>query len=63
MLKAGESVEAKFVGVDRKNRVISLSIKAKDEADEKEAIDTLKQQDEASMGNAMLDAFNAAKGK
>jgi small subunit ribosomal protein S1 len=62
-LKAGESVEAKFVGVDRKNRVISLSVKAKDEADEKEAIDSLKQQDEASMGNAMLDAFNAAKGK
>lgn len=63
VLKAGDSVEAKYVGVDRKNRVISLSIKAKDEADEKEAIDTLKQQDEASMGNAMLDAFNAAKGK
>jgi len=63
VLKAGDSVEAKFVGVDRKNRVISLSIKAKDEADEKEAIDTLKQQDEESMGNAMLDAFNAAKGK
>jgi len=63
VLKAGDSVEAKFVGVDRKNRVISLSIKAKDEAEEKEAIDSLKQQDEASMGNAMLDAFNAAKGK
>jgi len=63
VLKAGDSVEAKFVGVDRKNRVISLSIKAKDEADEKEAIDSLKEQDEASMGNAMLDAFNAAKGK
>ncbi|MEJ6077282.1 30S ribosomal protein S1 [Vibrio sp. 1-Bac 57] len=63
VLKAGESVEAKYVGVDRKNRVISLSIKAKDEADEKDAIDSLKQQDEASMGNAMLDAFNAAKGK
>jgi len=63
VLKAGDSVEAKFVGVDRKNRVISLSIRAKDEADEKEAIDSLKQQDEASMGNAMLDAFNAAKGK
>ncbi|PKF62908.1 30S ribosomal protein S1 [Psychromonas sp. psych-6C06] len=62
-LKAGDSVEAKFVGVDRKNRVISLSIKAKDEAEEKEAIDSLKEQDEASMGNAMLDAFNAAKGK
>jgi small subunit ribosomal protein S1 len=63
VLKAGEAIDAKFVGVDRKNRVISLSIKAKDEADEKEAVDTLKQQDEASMGNAMLDAFNAAKGK
>ncbi|AGH82019.1 30S ribosomal protein S1 [Psychromonas sp. CNPT3] len=63
VLKVGESVEAKFVGVDRKNRVISLSIKAKDEAEEKEAIDSLKDQDEASMGNAMLDAFNAAKGK
>jgi len=63
ILKVGEPVEAKFVGVDRKNRVISLSIKAKDEADEKEAIDSLKDQDEASMGNAMLDAFNAAKGK
>ena len=63
VLKVGEPVEAKFVGVDRKNRVISLSIKAKDEADEKEAIDSLKEQDEASMGNAMLDAFNAAKGK
>ena len=63
VLKAGDSVEAKFVGVDRKNRVISLSIKAKDEADEKDAIDSLKQQEKESMGNAMLDAFNAAKGK
>ncbi|GLS89426.1 30S ribosomal protein S1 [Psychromonas marina] len=63
VLKAGDSIEAKYVGVDRKNRVISLSVKAKDEAEEKEAIDSLKEQDEASMGNAMLDAFNAAKGK
>jgi small subunit ribosomal protein S1 len=63
VLKAGDSIDAKYVGVDRKNRVISLSIKAKDEAEEKEAIDSLKEQDEASMGNAMLDAFNAAKGK
>ena len=63
VLKVGDSIDAKYVGVDRKNRVISLSIKAKDEAEEKEAIDSLKEQDEASMGNAMLDAFNAAKGK
>ena len=63
VLKAGDAVETKFVGVDRKNRIISLSIKAKDEAEEKDAINNLKQQDEESMGNAMLDAFNAAKGK
>ena len=36
LLKEGEQVEAKFVGVDRKNRTISLSIKAKD-ADEEAA--------------------------
>jgi small subunit ribosomal protein S1 len=34
MLTVGEQVEAKFMGVDRKNRTISLSIKAKDSDDE-----------------------------
>jgi small subunit ribosomal protein S1 len=34
LLSAGDEVEAKFMGVDRKNRTISLSIKAKDSADE-----------------------------
>ncbi len=34
ILKTGEAVEAKFIGVDRKNRVISLSIKAKDSDEE-----------------------------
>ena len=38
VLKAGEAVEAKFVGVDRKNRTISLSIKAKDADEEAAAI-------------------------
>jgi small subunit ribosomal protein S1 len=38
VLKPDEEVEAKFVGVDRKNRTISLSIKAKDAADEQAAI-------------------------
>ena len=32
-----EEIEAKFIGVDRKNRTISLSIKAKD-ADEEAAV-------------------------
>ncbi len=38
VLKEGEEVEAKFMGVDRKNRTISLSIKAKDAAEEQAAI-------------------------
>ncbi|MDH5300494.1 MAG: 30S ribosomal protein S1 [Gammaproteobacteria bacterium] len=36
--KEGDAVEAKFIGVDRKNRVISLSIRAKDSDEEAEAI-------------------------
>jgi small subunit ribosomal protein S1 len=38
VLKEGDSIEAKFTGVDRKNRQITLSIKAKDTDAEKEAI-------------------------
>ena len=38
VLKLGEEVEAKFMGVDRKNRTISLSIKAKDQDEEQAAI-------------------------
>ncbi|MGD2056426.1 MAG: 30S ribosomal protein S1 [Gammaproteobacteria bacterium] len=34
ILSVGDEVEAKFMGVDRKNRTISLSIKAKDSEDE-----------------------------
>src|ERR1039457_2942897 len=38
VLKVGEEVEAKFTGVDRKGRSISLSIKAKDIHEEQEAM-------------------------
>lgn len=37
-LKEGDSVEAKIISVDRKNRVISLSVKSKDVAEEKAAV-------------------------
>jgi small subunit ribosomal protein S1 len=60
VLSVGDSVNAKFVGVDRKNRTISLSIRAKDEADEKEAMASLNAQDDAQIGNAMAEAFKAA---
>ncbi|HCE4713696.1 TPA: 30S ribosomal protein S1, partial [Vibrio parahaemolyticus] len=63
ILSAGDVVEAKFTGVDRKNRVINLSIKAKDEAEEQEAMASINKQDEAAFGNAMADAFKAAKGE
>ncbi len=38
VLKVGDEVEAKFVGVDRKSRSISLSIKAKDSQEEAEVM-------------------------
>ena len=64
VLKVGDEVEAKFVNLDRKTRQLTLSIRAKDEAEEKEALDTLndKQQQEAAP-NAMAAAFAAARGE
>merc|ERR1712146_158277 len=59
----GDSIEAKFMGVDRKNRTVNLSVKAKDQADEKEAIDKVNQQEDAGFANAMAEAFKAAKGE
>lgn len=42
VLKEGEEVEARIISIDRKNRNISLSIKAKDEAEDKAAIKELR---------------------
>jgi len=42
MIKVGQEIEAKFTNVDRKNRSIALSIKAKDAHDEEEAISSYK---------------------
>lgn len=64
VLSVGDDVEAKFTGVDRKNRAISLSVRAKDEADEKDAIATVNKQEDANFSNnAMAEAFKAAKGE
>jgi len=48
VLKEGEQVEAKFMGIDRKNRMISLSIRAKDHAEEAEAMEELSKQPSTS---------------
>ena len=38
MVKVGDEIEAKITNIDRKNRSVALSIKAKEEHDEKEAL-------------------------
>ncbi|MBP2837697.1 MULTISPECIES: 30S ribosomal protein S1 [Dickeya] len=64
VLNVGDEIEAKYTGVDRKNRVVSLSIRAKDEADEKDAIASVNnKQEEGNFSNAMAEAFKAAKGE
>lgn len=63
VLNVGDDVEAKFTGVDRKNRVVSLSVRAKDkdEANEKEAICTVNNKQEVgNFSNTMAEAFKAA---
>ncbi|MGR8979607.1 MAG: 30S ribosomal protein S1 [Gammaproteobacteria bacterium] len=44
LLKEGEEIEAKFIGVDKKSKSISLSIKAKDMDEETHAIKDYSQQ-------------------
>ncbi|MGM3191315.1 30S ribosomal protein S1 [Dickeya dadantii subsp. dieffenbachiae] len=64
VMSVGDEIEAKYTGVDRKNRVVSLSIRAKDEADEKDAIASVNnKQEEGNFSNAMAEAFKAAKGE
>lgn len=46
VLKEGDEVEAKIISIDRKSRVISLSIKSKDVEDEKDAMKELRTKQE-----------------
>ena len=50
VLKEGDEVEAKIISIDRKSRVISLSVKSKDVDDEKEAMTSLRNKQEPSAG-------------
>jgi len=61
VVNVDSEIEAKFMGVDRKNRIVNLSVKAKDHADEKDALDKVNQQEEVGFTNAFADAFKAAK--
>lgn len=62
-LSEGSEVEARFVGVDRRNRTISLSIRAKDEKDEQQAMreyaDTDASTGTTSLGDLLKEQMNA----
>ena len=47
VLKEGDDIEARFVGMDRKNRTLLLSVKAKDVADDRAAVELKKKEDTA----------------
>ena len=51
VLNIGDEVEAKFTGMSRKDRTLNLSIKAKDDQDESEAV---KEYSNVSSGNTTL---------
>jgi small subunit ribosomal protein S1 len=54
MIKVGEEIEAKFTNVDRKNRSVALSIKAKEVHEEAEALSSYKSDSEASSSGTTL---------
>jgi small subunit ribosomal protein S1 len=61
-LKEGDEVEAMIINVDRKNRSINLSVKAKDNAEQSEAMQKLAgDQQSASTGTTNLGALLKAK--
>src|SRR6056297_555796 len=54
VLKTGEEVEAKFTAVDRKNRSVQLSIKAKEAHEEQEAVESYKSESGGSASGTTL---------
>jgi small subunit ribosomal protein S1 len=54
VLKIGDEVEARFTGLDRKTRIVSLSIKAKEVHDEAAAVESYKTDTGATSGGTSL---------
>ncbi len=54
VMKVGDKIEAKYMGLDKKNRSITLSIKAKDTDEEAEAIQEYGQSAVTGTGNTTL---------
>ena len=53
-LKVGDDIEAKFLGVDRKTRSISLSVKAKEVSEEAEAVQSYRSEQGAPTAGTSL---------
>ena len=65
VLKVGEEVEAKFIGVDRKSRTISLSIKAKEAHEEAEAVQSYRSETSTSgtsLGDLLKEQIGSGEG-
>jgi len=60
-LKEGDEVEAMVINIDRKNRNINLSLKAKDAAEESEAMQKMTTEQGGSAGTTNLGALLKAK--
>jgi small subunit ribosomal protein S1 len=60
-LKEGDQVTAMVINLDRKNRTINLSLKARDMAEEAEAMKKLQEDKQASTGTTNLGALLKAK--
>jgi small subunit ribosomal protein S1 len=58
-LKVGDEIEAKFIGVDRKTRTISLSIKAKEVHEEQEAMQNYRSEQSGTTGMSLGDLLKA----
>jgi len=56
-LKIGDSIEAKFIGMDRKGRSLQLSIKSRDEVETKETREAAEDYQSASSGTTRLGAL------
>ena len=61
LLKEGDSVEAMIINVDRKSRSINLSIRAKDQAEQTEALNRLSADSAGASGTTNLGALLKAK--
>ncbi len=60
-MKEGDEVEAMIINIDRKNRAINLSIKAKDNVDTADAIQKMASDSSAATGTTSLGALLRAK--